>query len=154
MARRVPGGFAPPLRLGLGLSLALAVVLLLASPRAGATAASAVASSSACSAARAGPDPCLPHGKTNILTGKCGDAGSQNPTLPNTSCYTCYEGDTCQSVVPQCTVVEECGWPIMFSEIWGRYPCPNGEPVGQPWRVRVRVRAPSTPRPPVAVARI
>lgn len=87
---------------------------------------------SGCTAARTGPDPCLPHGKTNILTGRCGDAGSQNPTGSNTTCYTCYLPDAsgkCTIPISDCQVVEECGWPIMMSEIWGRYPCPNGEPV-------------------------
>eukprot|EP00041_Stephanoeca_diplocostata_P031003 m.952723 g.952723 ORF g.952723 m.952723 type:complete len:222 (+) comp23868_c2_seq34:150-815(+) len=80
-----------------------------------------------CNSVRAGPDPCLPHAKTDILSGKCGDAGSQNPDV-NTSCYTCYTGDTCDDLIQDCDVIVECGWPLMFSEVWGKYPCPNGEP--------------------------
>lgn len=69
-----------------------------------------------CDTVRSGPDPCLPHAKTNILSGKCGDSGSQNPDV-NTSCYTCYTGETCSELIPDCDVIVECGWPLMFSEV-------------------------------------
>ena len=54
------------------------------------------------------------------MTGKCGDAGSANPT--NTSCFTCFTGDMCTERIPDCLVVETCGWPLMMAEIWGRFP--------------------------------
>jgi hypothetical protein len=67
------------------------------------------------------------HCRTNILSpGTCGDAGSQNPTGPNATCYTCWKADgqgKCTVPIEGCQVVEECGWPLMMSEVWGRYPC-------------------------------
>jgi len=67
------------------------------------------------------------HCRMNILSpGTCGDAGSQNPTGPNATCYTCWKADgqgKCTVPIEGCQVVEECGWPLMMSEVWGRYPC-------------------------------
>ena len=58
--------------------------------------------------------------QTDVLTGNCGDAGSANPT--NTSCFTCYTGAMCTEKIPDCLVVETCGWPLIMSEIWsGRH---------------------------------